>query len=410
MGPPRGPSSCRPSTPLSSPSSTGRSISSEPAGDYPFGLWTTDGTSGGTTEIKDLSQYGANKFPNGLDLGEMAASGSLLYFTTSDGQDGVDLWASNGTAGGTSLVMDFPKLSQLTPGGHYATISDMTPFDGKLAFIAHSGSAGTQLWITDGTAGGTQMLTDLAPPYDGSSYGGYINTSPSDLTAAGNMLYFIARTPGGPSGSSGLWTSDGTPSGTSELFPFPSSPDPIATSSTQAYAANLTVVGSKLFFSLNYENDEESSLTQEQLWASNGTASGTVRVPAPPYGTFSALFGFMAMGDRLLFQAVEPDGTELWASDGTAGRDDRAQVPECIDDPGQLRSTRQAASTTRGSSISRPRTGLTARSSGRPTARRPGPSRWPTSIPAQRPRTRRHWPWSTARWCSRRMTGPTATS
>ncbi len=284
----------------------------------PFGLWTTDGTSGGTTEIKDLSQYGANKFSNGLDLGEMAVSGSSLYFTTSDGQDGVDLWASNGTAGGTSLVMDFPKLSQLTPGGFYATISDMTPFDGKLAFIAHSGSDGTQLWTTDGTAAGTQMLTDLAPPYDGSSYGGYINTSPSDLTAAGNTLYFIARTPGAPSGSSGLWTSDGTPSGTSESFPFPSSPDPIATGSTQAYAANLTAVGSNLFFSLNYENDDESSLTQEQLWASNGTASGTVRVPAPSYGTFSNLSGFMAMGDRLLFQAVEPDGTELWASDGTA--------------------------------------------------------------------------------------------
>ncbi len=286
----------------------------------PFGLWTTDGTAAGTTELKDLSQNGADKLTNGLDLGEIVADGSLLYFTSSDGNDGVDLWASDGTAGGTSLVMDFPKLSQLTFAGIQANVSDMTPFDGKLAFIARSGSDGTQLWITDGMAGGTQMLTDFAAPDDGSSYASpYINTSPSDLTVAGNTLYFIARTPGAPSATSGLWTSDGTAAGTSELFSFPSLPNPIANELTiQAYAANLTTVGSDLYFSLNYNNEDESSLTQEQLWTSNGTASGTVRVAVPPDGTFSSLSDFIAIGDRLLFQAVDPDGTELWASDGTA--------------------------------------------------------------------------------------------
>jgi ELWxxDGT repeat protein len=288
----------------------------------PFGLWTTDGTAAGTTEVMDLSQYGPDKLSYGLDLGEMAASGSLIYFTTSDGNDGVDLWASDGTAGGTSLVMDFPKLSQDTPGGYQGTVSDMTPFEGKLAFIAHDGSQGTQLWITDGTVSGTQMLTDLAPPYDGSSYSGVpqVNISPSDLMAAGGTLYFIARTPGAASGTSGLWTSDGTAAGTSELFSFPSLPNPIDSTepTITAYAANLTAVGSNLFFSLEYYNEDEPSDPQYQLWTSDGTASGTVQVPAPPYGTFSDLFGFMAMGDQLLFQAVESYGTELWASDGTA--------------------------------------------------------------------------------------------
>ena len=131
----------------------------------------------------------------------------------------------------------------------------MTPFDGKLAFIAHGGSEGTQLWITDGTAGGTQMLTDLAPPYDGSTYGGFrpVNTSPSDLTVAGNTLYFIARTPDGPSGSSGLWTSDGTTADTSELFPFPSCQTRSPPDRPRPTPANLTAVGSSLFFSLDYD-------------------------------------------------------------------------------------------------------------------------------------------------------------
>ncbi len=39
----------------------------------------------------------------------------------------------------------------------------MTPFDGKLAFIAKSGSDSVQAWITDGTTGGTHVLTDI--PY-----------------------------------------------------------------------------------------------------------------------------------------------------------------------------------------------------------------------------------------------------
>ncbi len=297
--------------------------------DYPnneesFGLWTTNGTSGGASEVMDLGQYGdivsSDEEPDQYE-GDMATGGSLVYFTTGSDGYGLDLWASDGTAAGTHVVLSSP---QGTSGG-YNSIGDMRAFDGKLAFSADSSSEGDQVWITDGTAGGTQMLTDI-PDSDELAFPA---AGPSDLTVLGDTLYFIAGNPNDADGSPGLWSSDGTMGHTSEFYNFPMLPDSeLPQSPFTPQAANLTAVGSNLFFSLLY-NDSEfepssnqdqgfTSTTQAQLWTSNGTASGTFQVPMASSGTTSGLFGFMTLGDQALFRAVGSGGTALWASDGTA--------------------------------------------------------------------------------------------
>ena len=88
---------------------------------------------------------------------------------------------------------------------------------------------------------------------------------------------------------------------------------------------------SHLFFSLTYETYNEATdheVPQSQLWTSDGTAGGTVVVPVPAGGSpFKRLSNFDAVGDNLLFQAVDSSGdTELWSSSGTATGTTRLKV------------------------------------------------------------------------------------
>ena len=80
---------------------------------------------------------------------------------------------------------------------------------GRLAFIASDSSGATGVWVTDGTAAGTQ---ELHPSGAGS------DLSPNGLVALDGRVLFDGLD---ASGVSRLWTSDGTSAGTSVLLPGP---------------------------------------------------------------------------------------------------------------------------------------------------------------------------------------------
>ena len=298
----------------------------DPAAGSPFALWMTNGTASGTTKVMDLSAEGRVGSYFFFNEEQLAASGGKLYFTTSDGNGGVDLWAGDGTAGGTSVIHDFAA----TPAGSsaIASVTDMTPFGGNLAFIANGGTSGTQVWITNGTAGGTVPVTSL------SDAGGTV-VAPSSLTVVGGSLDFIAGNSNGSTGS-GLWSSDGTQANTSEFFDFPTLSQPGASPAT---AADLTVVGSSLFFALDYTySSGGTTVNDDQLWTSNGTAGGTVQVAGAASGPFIGLGDFMAPGNQLVFQAEQSSGADRNLGQQWHGRrDDRAQGPRSHGGAGHLR-------------------------------------------------------------------------
>ena len=348
----------------------------------PFALWMTNGTASGTTKVMDLSSHGRVGSYFFFNEEQLAANGGKLYFTTSDGNGGVDLWAGNGTAGGTSVIMDFTA----TPVGAsaIASVTDMTPFGGKLAFIANGGTSGTQVWITDGTAGGTVPLTNLS---DAGGSGGTA-VPPSSLTVIDGVLAFVAGNSNGSTGS-GLWSSDGTPANTAEVLAFPrcrnrgprprprpTSPPSAPLSSSRWITRTRTAVPPSTTTSFGRATAPPAGRSRSprrprarsSVWATSwrwGTSSfSRLRIAPARQGS----------GPAMARPAVRPS----FAS-SIPRRAHRAFTHH------------RTASTAMASFISPPMTGPTARSSGRATALRPERPWSPTSIPVQPDRTRRRW-------------------
>ena len=80
-----------------------------------------------------------------------------LFFAADDGDDGVELWKSDGTAAGTVLVKD------INPGSGDSLPSYLTNVNGTLFFAANDGTHGAELWKSDGTAAGTVLVKDINP-------------------------------------------------------------------------------------------------------------------------------------------------------------------------------------------------------------------------------------------------------
>jgi len=136
------------------------------------------------------------------------ATDDYLYFFANDGSHGVELWRSNGTVEGTHLVKD------VNPGSEDAfssIIGDIDEFifevGGHIIFVADDGVHGMELWITDGTEVGTNLLMDI---YPGSAPGITLSTN-YDAYVMNDILYFQGRD---EENGVELWRTDGTAEGT----------------------------------------------------------------------------------------------------------------------------------------------------------------------------------------------------
>ena len=114
------------------------------------GLWITDGTSAGTSE---LTVSGAD--PNGVVPSNFTVLGTKAVFEGLDAGFQRYLWVTDGTSGGTS---------ELTVAGAYSfglfdfsdvSTANLTPFGSKALLDGVDASGNIGLWVTDGTAAGT---------------------------------------------------------------------------------------------------------------------------------------------------------------------------------------------------------------------------------------------------------------
>lgn len=104
-------------------------------------LWVSDGTNSGTSMLKDINSGIGSSNPYGFTV-----FNNLLYFGANDGSNGQELWVTNGTSGGTSLVTD------INTGSGGSAPSNLKELDGKLYFQANDGMTGPELWVLDPAA------------------------------------------------------------------------------------------------------------------------------------------------------------------------------------------------------------------------------------------------------------------
>jgi ELWxxDGT repeat protein len=89
--------------------------------------------SGPAFMVKDIGQVSRNRSSQPNDI---VAIGDTGFFIADDGENGRNLWRSDGTAVGTALVKD------IYPGAGSSYISDLTNVSGALFFVADDGSHG----------------------------------------------------------------------------------------------------------------------------------------------------------------------------------------------------------------------------------------------------------------------------
>jgi ELWxxDGT repeat protein len=247
-------------------------------------LWRSDGTAAGTQRVSDLGTQGSP--------GQLTSHAGALYFSARSVAHGWELWRSDGTKAGTQ-VMD------LVPGSYGSHPYGMTSVGGSLYFSADdsvwrsdgttggsvrladgssyyydgfagaggkvffstrsSSTAGTELWVTDGSPAGTRQVADIRS----GAYGSY----PRGLTSVGGTVFFTARD--GWHGRE-MWQSDGTAAGTRLLADV----DPGADSGNPGYAASF---GGQLFFTA------DDGVVGPELWSTGIVVPPpSTTTPTPP--------------------------------------------------------------------------------------------------------------------------------
>jgi ELWxxDGT repeat protein len=227
-------------------------------------LYVSDGTAEGTQLLVDLYPGENNYGNNGSYINGLVEFNDQLYFSADDGENGRELFVSDGTGSGTELLVD------LYPGeSKYGNINGSDPngfveFNDKLYFSANDGIHGHELFVSDGTASGTQLVADINQGT--SNYGGYgYGSSPSNLVEFNDKLYFTANN--GENGNE-LYVSDGTASGTQLVADIYPGSDNYG-SAAGSYPSSLTVFGDELFFAAN-NGETGTELYKLTLDASTG--------------------------------------------------------------------------------------------------------------------------------------------
>jgi len=255
-------------------------------------LWQSDGTASGTSIVKGINPGNADAILSSFNT--MTIMGDYAYFSAFEATNGEELWRTDGTELGTTIVTD------LWAGSNSSLPRGFTVMNDILYFSANGGVTGTELYRSDGSDAGTYLLKDISSSTFGSS--------PSDMTVVENTMFFTATD---LDNGRELWKTDGTEVGTElvkDLEP--------GTASSFSNNENLlfSYNGNLLFTASTTDNEED-------LWLSDGTEAGTVVLKAFTDGfQAEAPLSLTIFNNEVYFYGFDDAvGDGLWKTDGTTG-------------------------------------------------------------------------------------------
>lgn len=194
-----------------------------------------------------------------------------LFFTGYKERLGKELWKSDGTQAGTSLVKDI--FSGANDSAFWYYNIDAVELKNDIYFLASDSESGRELWKTDGTETGTKKITH------------FINGNVSKITLVGNQIFFLVQ----PAGQSiQVWKSDGTENGTVLVK------SDIQSSSRASFEGKA---GNTFIFTAGTTGNVK-------VWRSDGTSDGTFPITEEIDGNGSGNDGGYG-GTSLLSQYIE---------------------------------------------------------------------------------------------------------
>jgi len=222
--------------------------------------------------------------PRALHLGNrFLVSGNQAFFQADDGVHGKELWVSDGTRGGTRLVLD------IAPGNYGSSPWNFCAFRGKACFSAWTKAAGWEFWASDGTSAGTGMVADTFPGPEG---GGFYSP-----VVMGKSLYFFARN--SSSGPFALYRYDG------------GGKAPVLVKGGFALAWKEPVPAGKYIVFRGV-----TSAAGAEAWVTDGTSRGTVMIRDLPGVASGECSRPVAAGGKAWFCARGSKGWAIWETGG----------------------------------------------------------------------------------------------
>ena len=277
----------------------------------------------------------------------MVTMGGVLYFIADDGVHGDELWRSDGTMGGTNMVIDLNPTRQAIIGGSIVDENPGTNFgeivagDEKIFFSAAVGNDEIrELYVSDGSNSGTLKISqtfDCEPQifsnYPEFSYSGVNSISVMRASEVGfDTAYFSAfRCSYQNVVCSGEepHISDGTETGTYQLADLFYGDTDLTTPGGGSITADLvgsqpsefTRSGNSIYFSAKADMGAVLTDVGRELFVidTSSPLGGVQLVKDINYGSAdSSPSLFESMGGELFFTADDGiSGMELWKSDGT---------------------------------------------------------------------------------------------
>lgn len=287
-----------------------------------YQIWETDGTSAGTVKRQDIN--------SNYSIDEFAIVGNKIFYYQNK-----ELWAFDTGSNNLSLLKTF----------EYSGNVKLYPYNNQLIFAANDGISGKEIWKSDGTVAGTSLVKDIAP-----NSGSSISNDFKMLTLNNGKFYFMANTVTGYV----LYESDGTTAGTNPLLPMQNSPQLEGASggdyfvftgfsSTnggfEPWVSDGTVAGTKILKDIYPGTTSSMSINQKFLkvgnkiyfdstanginpgygnyiWETDGTENGTVLFNTP---TNNMLYGKSSEGQYLILTKPN-EGNRFWITNGNAAQ------------------------------------------------------------------------------------------